>query len=185
MPGRKHCSRKEEAIILKVLSFFEEEKHYPQRRLGTQHARKRTAKATGVSVRTLQRLANRSQEAGTAALPDTRGRRKVVVSDFIRSVVRRKVHSFYKKKEHPTLDKVFALCKEEIEDFPAMGRTTFWKLLRSLGFRYIKTQGNTKEMMERKDIVDWRGKLKRETNEAFFYILNVLYENNYYSILTY
>ena len=89
-----------------------------------------------------------------------------MVDEFLRSLIRSKVHSFYSKKEHPTVDKVFALCKEEIQDFPDMGRTTFWKILRSIGFRYVKTEGNTKLMMERNEIVAWRGRYLRQIRSA-------------------
>ena len=43
-----------------------------------------------------------------------------------------------------------------IGDLPKMGRTTFWKLMKSMGFQYKKTKGNREIMMERPDIVAHR-----------------------------
>ena len=77
------------------------------------------------------------------------------MDDFTRSQVRHLIHGMFRHREYPTVEKAFVLCKEELADFPAMGKTTFWKLLRSIKFRYVKTKGCRKKMAERNDIVAW------------------------------
>ena len=42
------------------------------------------------------------------------GRHRITADEFTRSAIRRIVHSFYRTKEHPNVDKGFARCKEEI-----------------------------------------------------------------------
>ena len=82
-----------------------------------------------------------------------RGRRRIVVDEFTRSCIRSEVHHFYTQREIPAVEKIFERCKSEIENFPDMSRSTFWKIFRAIGFRYVKTKGNTKLMVERNDIV--------------------------------
>ena len=162
--------------MLRVLDFFEMERR-ERRRYLVREARKRASKATGVGVSTIKRIvaaaspvpddATQLQDDGASGDDcETRGRRQIIVDDFLNGLIKSKVHSFNSKKEHPTVDKVLALCKEDIAEFPDMGRTTFWKTLRSVGFRYGKTEGNTKLMMERNDIVAWRCRYLREIREA-------------------
>ena len=59
-----------------------------------------------------------------ADVEETRGRRRIVVDEFTRSVIRRQVHSFFAHCKHSTVEKVFARCKEEIPDLPDMRKTT-------------------------------------------------------------
>ena len=106
--------------------------------------------ACKVSIFTVKRFRRSSRSAfasvADADVEETRGHWRIVVDEFARSVNRRQVHSFF-------VEKVFACCKEEIPDLPDRGKTTFWKILKSIGFQYVKTKGSTKLMMERNDIV--------------------------------
>ena len=107
-----------------------------------------------------------SASVADADVEETRGRWWIVVDEFARSVILRQVHSFFAHRKHPTVEKVFAHCKEEIPDLPDMGgKTTFWKILKSIGFQYVKTKGSTKLMMERNDIVAWRHRYLQQIRE--------------------
>ena len=64
----------------------------------------------------------------------------IVVDEFTVGAIRRIVHSFYCTGKHPTQSKVFARCQQEIVDLPKLGRTTFLKLLKSIGFRCCRSK---------------------------------------------
>ena len=160
-------------MVASVHKYFEVEKATGHR-LHVNLARRRTARACGVSEATVTRCTRLSKggnyyEAGEVDSEDeseeTRGRKEIVVDEFNRSVVRSKVHGFFAKKECPTVEKVYQVCVDEIEDFPKMGKTSFWKLLKTIGFKYLKTKGNTKIMMERREIVAWRHSYIRDIRE--------------------
>ena len=85
---------------------------------------------------------------------------RVIVSldDFDVAAIRRSVHEFYDRKEYPTITKLLSVLKDK-ELFCA-GRTTLWKLLGKLGFRY-KTIDNKKYVYEQPKIILWRHKYLR------------------------
>ena len=163
-----HYGAAEKSLICNVLDFFEKERNLG-RRVCVRSAVRRTALACKVCVFTVKRFRRSSQSAfasvADADVEETRGRWRIVVDEFARSVIRRQVHSFFAHGKHPTVEKVFARCKEEIPDLPDMGKTTFWKILKSIGFQYVKTKGSTKLMMERNDIVAWRHRYLQQIRE--------------------
>ena len=63
------------------------------------------------------------------------------------------------------MNKVFVRSREVIADLPKMGRTMFWKLMKSMGFLYQKTKGNCEVMMEKPDIVAHRHRYLRAIRE--------------------
>ena len=153
MPRRYTKGKK--ALVLRVHDYFDREKRCGQRRY-LRNVLKRTEDATGISLASVKKFISEAKAEVAQPQEDaatTQGRRKIVVDEFMRSDIRRQVHSFYREKTHPTVEQVFQRCKDEVNNFPQMGKTTFWKLLRSIGFKYVKTRGNTKLMMERNDIV--------------------------------
>ena len=60
----------------------------------------------------------------------------VIVDDFDVEAIRRTIHGFYGKKEFPTLDKI--LTEVRRRGLFTAGRTSLWKLLRKIGFKYKK-----------------------------------------------
>ena len=136
----------------------------------------RTAEACSVSESTVVRCMRHSESSGShyrfsprggkpASVQTKTGRPKITVDEFTTGAIRRIVHSFFRNGEHPTVDKVFVRSKEDIADLPKMGRTSFWKLLKDIGFRYKKTKGNREIMMEKSDIVAKRHRYLREIRE--------------------
>ena len=162
-----HFSPNEKSLVVSVYNFFEKERN-GEGRLHLRRVRRRTARACNISESTVSRCRRESRRQGEedeGNRVERRGRKAIVVDDFTRSQVRRLIHGMFRHREYPTVEKAFVLCKEELPDFPAMGKTTFWKLLRSIGFRYVKTKGCMKTMMERNDIVAWRHRFLREMQE--------------------
>lgn len=81
--------------------------------------------------------------------------KKIQLDDFDLCAVRNKIHEMYTvRKEVPTLGKLLAELKIDI-GFKG-GRTTLWKIIRQIGFRFKKCGSKRKLLMERHDIVAWR-----------------------------
>ena len=95
----------------------------------------------------------------------SRGRPKIIIDEFTASAIRRVVLSFYRIREHPTLDKVLARCEEDVVDLPKLSRSSFWRLLQSMGLSYRRTKGNRQIMMEKPEIVAKRHTFLREVRE--------------------
>ena len=68
------------------------------------------AKATGVSTSTVKRVVNEAKRnEGNYRSPKQRyesSRERIIVDDFDRAAIRRTIHSFFARKEYPTLTKV-------------------------------------------------------------------------------
>ena len=150
MPKVVHSD--ERNLILRVLQMCEMEKRegwkFPR-----DQALKRAAFLTGKSESFLSKL---KQEKG-GKTPDEnlstpgkrrRGKKKIIVDDMDKCILRRKVHEIYDiKKEVPTLKKILAAAKGEEEnqehrpqqDFHFQGgRETLRKILIDIGFKFKK-----------------------------------------------
>lgn len=55
---------------------------------------------------------------------------------FLKEDIARKIYSFHEKGEHFTVDVLYKFCKEELEF--GGGRTTFYLILKSMGYMYKK-----------------------------------------------
>ena len=150
-----------EAVVIDcVHEFFKEEK-----RRGTRlHARtpsKRTAKACGVSRRTVFNAQRLAQEP----VPDKGRKSKTyAVDDFLISAIRGRVRGFFLRKELPTVSKVLRDCEENIDDYPGFGRTMMWKTLKKMGFRYSK-RTTKRQLYERQDVIAARAEYLRTARE--------------------
>ena len=52
-----------------------------------------------------------------------------------------------------SLDKVLARWEEDVVDLSKLSRTSSWRLLKSVGFSYEKTNSNRQIIMEKQEIV--------------------------------
>lgn len=113
------------------------------------------ATITGVSRATIYRILKEYQdnECCSSVKPRT-GRPTVGLDEDMKYAIRRKVHAFYIKNEVPTLNKVLEEIRKD-EDLPKFGRTTLWKVLRQLNFRFLKRNRNS-ILLDRNDIIAWR-----------------------------
>lgn len=113
----------------------------------------------------------------TFSEPNTNKNKKTIVKSLDEAdkhAIRRKVHDFFFKNEIPTIDKVL---KEVNEDavLPSFKRSTFYKLLKHLNFKW-KKRGRNSLLMDREEIVLWRRdyliKIKsfREQNRKIYYL---------------
>eukprot|EP00117_Sycon_ciliatum_P012087 scpid75083/ scgid3082/ len=144
----------EKSIVRNVYAFFQLEKSGGRRDRGAAKSLAvRTAMVGKIATSTAHNL--RRHVSGKKQ-DKTRGRLKSLWASTRGASSGGKSMGFYSKRDHPTVDKVVALCKEEADNFPKMSWTTFWRGLKSIGFHYVQTKGNTQLMMERTDIVAWR-----------------------------
>ena len=79
---------------------------------------------------------NKNGSIGSSCDGSNLGRKKICIDEFSQSLVRRHVFHFYNNGEYPTLTTVYTSFQEDMEQgkFPQIGRTSFYKLLLSLGF---------------------------------------------------
>lgn len=78
------------------------------------------------------------------------------IDDFDKNALRRKVHSFWLKRQIPTLNKILTAVNDD-DSLPNFKRTSLYKILKSLNFKYVKKSLNS-ALLEREDIVNWRQK---------------------------
>ncbi|KAF9418269.1 hypothetical protein HW555_004888 [Spodoptera exigua] len=146
-------------MILKVKEFCEAEQRNNGVLIPINNVRKRVAAMTGVSEKTVSRIIQEGKmAASTSKKIKSRPRRKSVNLDsFDLCAIRQKIHQFYiVKKELPTLNKLLAVLKEDI-NFDG-SRATLHRILQSIGFRYKRCQSKRKILMERYDITAWRAR---------------------------
>ena len=112
----------------------------------------KAAEATGVPLRTLQRLSNGNSKSKKIKSKKTKLSREKFgkLDDFDLGVIRRLIHQFYLRNESPTLDKILKELKEKM-DFP-YGRSRLHKLLKKMGFCF-KFRGKERLIYERSDII--------------------------------
>jgi hypothetical protein len=157
-----HFTQREKQFILNASNFFEKEK-----KEGTHFAAKNVAKRTsaclGVSEVSVKRVRSEKVNCGELSEPEHRDNagRRIVVDEFFQGVIRRTVHSFYERKEYPTVDMIFSKVKGDCSDFPLMGKTTFRKILSELGFQY-RTFKSKPILMESPEVVSDRCRFIRE-----------------------
>lgn len=127
----------------------------------------RTAEYTGLSITSVSRIKHECSNSGEEVLP-TPGRRrpkcleyKFHCSEEDKTIIRNIIYSFYvEKKIMPSGSKLLAAIREEI-NFP-WEISTLYKLLKAMGYKWKKCNSIRRILLERQDLVTWRGKyLKR------------------------
>lgn len=87
---------------------------------------------------------------------------------FEKTAIQRKVHSFFARNELPNLNKVLVAVNED-PDLPHFSRTTLWRVLRGMHFRFCTRQRKSK-LIDRPDIIAWRAsylqKIRRYREEG-------------------
>ena len=123
-----------------------------------------TGKALGTSVRSVRRLVNEFDKDNQIVSPKKRNTPNPFpeVDGFDLDAIRRIVHYFYKANESPTLKKIHAAVKSQL-NFP-YGRENLRKILVKIGFRCRKG-GREQIFYERGDIVSWREKYLRRIKQ--------------------
>ncbi|XP_068230999.1 uncharacterized protein [Palaemon carinicauda] len=150
-------------IIMNVYEYFGE--NAPPHTTITEQEKK-TAAATKVSVRTIQRIkaAMYIPSDGVIYSPEPPIRHSSVMDnldDFDRECIRREILSFYRRGDLPTINKLLNRIKDPPLNFNA-SRSSLYKLLKNIGFYFRRTQNGRAILMEREDIVATRNRYLRE-----------------------
>ena len=157
----KALTSKEKVILLNTWEYFKG----TSPKMTNEKADVEVAKATGISQRSVLRARVEQRETGEVTTPGksrpkAKGKRSAAkYDDFTLSAVRRKVHAFFEQNEPPTLDKL----KREIdldESLPDIPRSSLFRILKDLGFRY-KKRGRNAMLIEKDDIISWRHRYLR------------------------
>ena len=149
-------------IITNVYKYFEKQSKKTKSSRPPKLSKK-TAEATGYSSRTIEGVIAATQALSGAAFESPAKRYKtsrvrIIVNDFEVAAIRRTIHDFYDRKEYPTLKKLLSVL---ITKGLFKGhRTTLWKLLRKIGFRYRKVN-DKRYVYEQPRIIAWRHKYLR------------------------
>jgi hypothetical protein len=120
----------EKLIILKVHDCIK----YDYPKFTVQETVDRCSRMTGVGKSTVFKLLRGRKKAGQVEPPKkSSGRPVKVLDENTKSVIRRKVHSFYFKKEIPTLDKILTELGQD-DSIPLITKKLLWTTLRNMDF---------------------------------------------------
>ena len=137
-------------IVYNVSKYFEEQASDPSTTPVNAYIQK-TVDATSISERSIRRI--RKEQSDTEVLlspPKTRYREpRKPVDDFDRCAIRNKIHELYTvRRQLPTIAKLHESLKDDIKlDGSVL-------LLRNVGFKWKRSQGRRKVIIERYGIVD-------------------------------
>ncbi|KAL4091106.1 hypothetical protein QTP88_025846 [Uroleucon formosanum] len=99
---------------------------------------------------------------------------RIIFDEFQKNLVRRYVHSFWLKREIPTLDKIYQVVSKD-ESLPKISRSSLFRVLKDMGFKYSK-RGKNGAITEITEIVLWRRwflrnlKKYREEGRHIYYV---------------
>ncbi|XP_050504984.1 uncharacterized protein LOC126883468 [Diabrotica virgifera virgifera] len=111
----------------------------------------------GVANSTIYRTIKEYKQTGTVRCPKNISGRPAVLSRYdekVKTSVRQIVHSFFFKNEMPTLNKILSEFNNR-PDLPNMCRSTLYKFLKQINFKYLK-RSRRSHLIERDDIIRWR-----------------------------
>lgn len=150
-------SQTEKKIILNVFDFLKKENFAGSIRSLVD----RCSAMTGVGQSSIFKFLRERSCTGTVNEPKRHpGRKALEVDEEAKVAIRRKIHSFFFKNEHPTIQKVLALTNED-PDVPPMSRSKLRKVLHEMNIKY-KTRQRKSVLTERDDIIDWRRRYIRQ-----------------------
>ena len=130
----------------------------------------KTAEATGYGERTVRRIVAEKSALSGAAFSSpvkryTIDRKKIVMDDFDTEALRSAVHEFYNEKKYPTMDSLLSAVKKK--GIFSGERTTLWRVMRKMGFKYKKVDDN-RYIYEQPRIIVWRHEYLRRLHACLY-----------------
>lgn len=127
-----------------------------------------TAEFTGVAASSIYRAKKEFRECDGKfstpgkVKPNAKGKRTriQIYDEFTLSAIRKKVHTFFRANDPPTVKKVCDAVNEDLT-LPNFTYRTLLRVMHDLGFVY-KTRSRNSMLIERDDIVLWRRRYLRE-----------------------
>lgn len=131
-------------------------------------AMEKVAEMTGVSKRSVYSVINVYLKNKTLGLSSPKNKKSRVAAvdkldEFTKCAIRRKVHEFFFKNEQPTINKILSAVNND-KDLPDFKRSTLYKLLKSLNFKFHERRRNM-FICDRDDIVVWRRNYLRKIKQ--------------------
>jgi|SRR5579872_2984095 len=124
----------------------------------------RCSEMTGIGKSTIFKLQQERKAAGQVTPPKkSPGRPTRALDEDVKLIIRRKVHSFYFKKELPTLDKILRELSQD-DTIPLISRKLLWTTLKELNFAWEK-HNRKALLLESDEIVCWRRKYLRSIKQ--------------------
>lgn len=137
-------SEREISMILSAICFFRSEgerlndKRFP--------VNQKVHECLGVPLATVKKYsASLKENKENLTSPTTRkkqcvqrGRPKIAFDDFTLGIIRRSIFDFYMNKMFPTIEALLAKLKESMPDFPDVSKSTLYRRVKNLGFRFKK-----------------------------------------------
>lgn len=174
--GRYVLRRQARGMVYEVLKFMKKEAE-----AGLQYdlkcVQKRTAAATGISERTVRRIATAANDPSSNLVEVFRtpgkkraGKRRVTgIDNCDQGVIKRVVHNFHiTEKELPTLGQLLKKLKELIK-FEGSA-SSLRRILKDLGFKWKKTEDNRRVLIEHTSIrlkrIEYLKKLAKYRSEG-------------------
>ncbi|XP_050066442.1 uncharacterized protein LOC126555585 [Aphis gossypii] len=155
--GKIVCSRERVRIVNMYKTIIKNNPNMSMREM-----RAIISKTMGVGESTVHRTIINYKETKTVVSPKrTRVRKQITEAfdDFDRNAVRRHVHSIWFRREIPTVDKIHKAVSDD-KDLPTVSRTSIFKLLKELKFRYVK-KGRNSALTEKTELILWRRRYLR------------------------
>ena len=144
-------------VIYKVYTFLKQLKDVDDIKSVLSATQEATARACGVSLRSVQRVCEQYRKRMNSETPGpsfSSPKKKIEhkkpvtdVDDFQKDLIRRKIQEFYDNGMYPTREKVM-----EAINFRG-SKTSMSKILRSLGYQYKRSNDGRRFLMERNDII--------------------------------
>ena len=108
--------------------------------------------------------------------PKTRNREPLKpVDDFDRCAIRNKIHEFYTvRRQLPTIAKLHESLKDDIKFDGSV--SLLCNIVKELGFKWKRSQGRRKVIIERYDIVDLRCRYLKKIRKYHEKNMNIVYK---------
>ncbi|XP_060881942.1 uncharacterized protein LOC132953567 [Metopolophium dirhodum] len=150
--GKRVDSSKRLTIINAYKSKLEAD---PEKSIST--VRQEISKELGIGTTTISKtimVYNRSKIVISPSRTRVKASALMIFEEFERNVVRRHVHSFWFKRQIPTIDKIYKTVSSDAS-LPPISKPNLFRLLKDMGFKNNK-RGRNSALTENIEIVLWR-----------------------------
>ncbi|CAI6343696.1 unnamed protein product [Macrosiphum euphorbiae] len=113
--------------------------------------------STGIGRNSIVSIISEYKKTGTVTSPNKTRNKKCLfdyIDDLDRNALRQKVHSFWLRKDLPTIDKILHAVNED-PAFPDFKRTSLYSVIKKLDFVFTKRKRSS-VLTEREDLLVWR-----------------------------
>lgn len=160
----KHIGPEGRQFVLSAVRFFEEEKQNRGPIKSPLAVRQRTADCLNISIKTVNRVCQLNNlDEERIKKKNTRTRRharSIDVPEAVKIEVRNTIYEMYERSLHITMQTLLQrIIEKQIWPFK---KTSLWKLVKSLGFRFKKTNNYRLGLCEQSHVVTLRQKFLKE-----------------------